>query len=111
MEKISKVFYTIANIFNWIMAIICIALIAFGILALVGVIPNGGDALKYGSIGTIVVFSIILIICLITIAMVRRAKDPHSTKLWDILFIIFGIFEWNIFYILGGIFGLIAIRR
>ena len=111
MEKLSKIFYTIANIFNWIMAFICIAMIAFGVLALVGVIPNGGDALKYGSIGTIVFFSIVLIICLITIAMVRRAKDSNSSKLWDILFIIFGFFEWNIFYILGGIFGLIALRR
>ena len=111
MEKLSKVFYSIANIFNWIAAIICILVIAVGVLGLTGIIPLSGDALKYASIGSIVFFSIILILCLITIAMVRRAKDSHSSKLWDILFIIFGIFEWNPFYILGGIFGLIAIRR
>lgn len=110
MEKLSKVFYSIANIFNWIIAVLCIIGIALSIMTIAG-IWQGGDILRYGSIGTLVFLSIVLIVCLITIWMVRRAKDSHSSKLWDILFIIFGIFEWNPFYILGGIFGLIAIRR
>ena len=54
---------------------------------------------------------IIFIVCWITIAMVRRAKAQGTSKAWDLLFLILGIVGANIFYFLGGLFGLIAPRR
>ena len=108
MEKASRVMYSIANFFTWIIVLLAIAGIVFSSLALAHVIQlEEGQNLGLGSlIGCI----FILIVALITIAMVRRAKAADSSKAWDVLFIIFGVFGGNIFYILGGIFGLVARR-
>ena len=108
MERASRVMYSIANFFTWIVVILSIVGIVFSSLAIVGRLGQDFNAL---GVGTLVYFIILLIISLVTIAMVRRAKAKDSSKLWDILFIILGVLGGNIFYILGGIFGVIAIRR
>lgn len=109
MEKASRVMYSIANFFTWILAIIAIAGIVFSVLALVHVNVGDLDMSKLG-VGTLVGCIFVLIVCLITIFMVRRAKDKNSSKGWDVLFIVLGFLGGNIFYILGGIFGLVARR-
>ena len=111
MEKASRVMYSIANFFTWILAILAIAGIVICSLMMANVIPVEGDIAAYANIGGIVYFAIILIVALITIAMVRRAKAQGSSKGWDVLFIILGVLGANIFYILGGIFGVIAPRK
>ena len=110
MEKASKVMYSIANFFTWILVILSIVGIVFAVLGIVGVIAMEGDLAALAGIGTIVYLAIILIVGLITIAMVRRAKANGSSKGWDLLFMILGIVGGNIFYFLGGLFGLIARR-
>ena len=109
MERASRVMYSIANFFTWILAILSIAGIVFCILAMTHVLPESIDA-TYFNVGGIVGYSIILIVAIITIAMVRRAKAAGSSKGWDVLFLVLGIIGCNIFYILGGIFGLVARR-
>lgn len=109
MEKASAVMYSIANFFTWILAILSIAGIVFSSLAIAHVAPDLIDPTKFG-VGTLVYFIIILLVALITIAMVRRAKAKGSSKGWDVLFLILGILGSNIFYILGGIFGIVARR-
>ena len=111
MEKASKVMYSIANFFTWVLVIICIAGIVIFSLMIPGIIPNTSGYNGAGLIGAIIYLSIVLVISLITIAMVRRAKADNSSKGWDFLFIILGVLGGNIFYVLGGIFGLIAPRR
>ena len=109
MEKASRVMYSIANFFTWILAILSIAGIVFCILAMTHVLPEGIDT-TYFNVGGIVGYSIILIVAIITISMVRRAKAAGSSKGWDVLFLVLGIIGCNIFYFLGGIFGLVARR-
>ena len=111
MEKASRVMYSIANFFTWILVILSIVGIVFGVLGLAGVIQLEGDAARLGAVGTLVYLGIILVVALITIAMVRRAKAKGTSKAWDLLFLILGIVGANIFYFLGGLFGLIAPRR
>ena len=111
MEKASRIMYSIANIFNWIAALIAIAGIVLSSLAIAGVLPAEMNQDGLIGVGLLVYCIIILIVCLIIIAMVRRAKSQNSSKAWDVLFIILGVFSGNLFYILGGIFGLIAVRR
>ena len=106
MEKASKVMYSIANFFTWVLVVFCIAGIVIASLSLANVIKD----VDFSPLGLIISLSIILIVSLITIAMVRRAKADNSSKGWDVLFIILGVFGGNIFYILGGIFGLVAPR-
>ena len=114
MEKASKVMYSIANFFTWIVVIVSIAVIVIASLHMGGIMnweyPDGIPS-QGSDIGMIVMFGIFLVISLITIAMVRRAKADNSSKAWDFLFLILGIFGGNLFYFLGGLFGLIAVRR
>ena len=115
MEKASKVMYSIANFFTWIIAILCIVGIVFSGLAMAGKLIEWGwtgeGENPFLGVGSLVTLIIVLIVCLITIAMVRRAKADNSSKAWDVLFLILGIFQGNIFYVLGGLFGLIAVRK
>ena len=108
MEKASKVMYSIANFFVWIVVLLMVAGIVFCVLGALNVFQiNPEQPLGWGHM---VPFIIVLVIALITIAMVRRAKASDSSKAWDFLFMILGIFGGNIFYFLGGLFGLIARR-
>ena len=111
MERASKVMYSIANFFTWILVLLAVAGIVLCSLVLAGV--NLGEAATGANlgVGTLVGCIIIFIVGIITIAMVRRAKNSNSSKGWDVLFLILGIFGGKIFYFLGGLFGLIAVRR
>ena len=110
METASRVMYTIANIFTWILIITGIFGIVMFSLMLTGVIENTSAYEGASLVGAIIALSIVVFFSFITVLMVRRAKAKGSSKGWDFLFIIFGILGGNIFYILGGIFGLIAPR-
>ena len=109
MERASRVMYSIANFFTWITAFCCIAGIVLSILQITQVININTGSNDYG-VASLVAFIFFLIVALVTIAMVRRAKAKNSSKAWDVLFLILGIVGWNIFYILGGIFGIVAVR-
>lgn len=111
MEKASKVMYSIANIFNWILLLTGIAGIVLLSLMFTGVIPNTSEYEGASLIGAIIAVSVITFFALITVLMVRRAKADNSSRGWDFLFIILGVLSSNIFYILGGIFGLVAPRK
>ena len=65
----------------------------------------------FGQWGVLIPLIVVALACLITIWMVRKAKAEGSSKAWDVLFIIIGIFDANIFYVLGGIFGVLARRN
>ena len=112
MEKASKVMYSIANFFTWIVVIFCIVGIVFSSLTIAGVNAEWLQSAKDAGlgIGTLIGCIIVLLVSFITIAMVRRAKADDSSKAWDVFFMIVGIFGGNIFYLLGGIFGLVARR-
>ena len=109
MHKASYVMYSIANFFTWIVVLLSIAIIVLSILGGANVVP----ALREAGFnwGYMVYGIVLLIVSLITIAMVRRAKAKGSSKAWDVLFIILGVLGANIFYVLGGIFGLFARKQ
>ena len=112
MERASRVMYSIANFFTWILVIISIVGIVFSIIAMVNPdFVKAVEELPFIGAGSLVYLIIVLIVGLITIFMVRRAKAKDSSKGWDILFLVLGILGSNIFYVLGGIFGIIAVRR
>lgn len=112
MERASRVMYSVANFFTWIIAILCIVGIVFSVLDITNVfhIDTGAGTPSYG-VGSLIAFIFFLLVALVTIAMVRRAKAKDSSKMWDVLFLILGIIGGNIFYVLGGIFGIVATRR
>ena len=109
MERASRVMYSIANFFTWIIALISIAGIVFSILWMCKVLPQDVNIGIIGA-GSLVYYIVLLVVSLITICLVRIAKDKRSSKGWDVLFLVLGILGGNIFYILGGIFGIVAVR-
>ena len=108
METASKVMYSIANFFTWILVILSLTGIVFCALDLANVWHPDLPLLGAGGL---VYYIVILIVALITIALVRKAKGKNTSKGWDILFLVLGVIGANIFYFLGGLFGLIAPRK
>ena len=106
MSKASAVMYSIANIFNWIALILAVVGIVLSILGGTNAVPDIAQAGM--GWGTLVYFIIMLLAALVIIWMVRKAKAKGTSKAWDILFIVLGVLSSNVFYILGGIFGLVA---
>lgn len=107
MGAASKVMYTIANIFNWIIAITAIACIVLTALAMANILPPEVDR-TFLTQGYLVYYIILLIVSIVAICLVRIAKRNGTSKAWDVFFIVVGVLEFNIFYILGGAFGLVA---
>ena len=75
-----------------------------------GIVRNDTGLANADLMRVLIAFSIALFFSLLLIMMVRIAKARGSSKAWDFLFIILGILSGNIFYILGGIFGLFALN-
>ena len=108
MSGASKVMYTIANVFNYIALVLGIAGIVVISLVLCGVIPNNTEYTYSSLLVLVISTSIAVFFTFILIAMTRVAKANGSSKGWDFLFIILGVLGFDIFYVLGGIFGLFA---
>ena len=88
MEKASRVMYSIANFFTWLLLLLCATGIVLFSLMFAGIIPNTSGYEGATLIGAIVYLSIVLFFSFITILMVRRAKAQGSSKGWDVLFLI-----------------------
>lgn len=111
MEKASKVMYKIANIFNWIELVCGIILIVVGILMVSGAVAADSASsagIAGGGAGVMGVGIWMLIVSIVMVVMTRVAYAKGSSKGWDIFFLVFGIVAENVFYVLGGIFGLVA---
>ena len=110
MSGASKVMYTIANVFTWIVVLLAATGIVLFPLMMVGIIENNTGYNNAQLIGMIVYLSLVILFSLVAISMVRIAKRNGSSKGWDLLFVILGALSGNPFYILGGIFGLLAAK-
>jgi|GEM_PF-3819972 len=107
MENASRVMYKIANVFNWIVAICGIVIIVFSILG--GLNVNLGENFTNGFNWSNLWEGIwLLVISIVLIVLTRVAYKKGSSKGWDILFLVLGIIDLNVFYVLGGIFGIVA---
>ena len=111
MEKASKVMYKIANVFNWILLVCGIIFLIFGILVNTGAIQATGsdpEAIAAGAVALIVFGVWFIIDPIVMIVLTRKAEKAGASKGWDILFLVLGIIGENVFYFLGGLFGLIS---
>lgn len=108
MSGASKVMYSIANFFTWLIVLSCVVGIIIFPLQVAGIIERSPEMTDSNLIGYSIGLGVVLLFSLISIAMVRAAKKSGTSKAWDFLFIIIGIFSGNIFLLLGGIFGMVA---
>ncbi len=109
MKVASRVMYTIANFFTWIEVLVCITGIIVIPLMMSGVITNNNGYSNQYLQSAVITLAFVLFFSLILIGMVRIAKSRESSIFWDILFLFLGIITGNIFYMLGGIFGMFSL--
>ena len=85
-----------------------------GILMAVGAVNGAhltGEAAVLAASGPSVMIGLgiyVIIITIVVIVLTRKAYAKGSSKGWDIAFMVIGICGQNVFYFLGGLFGLIA---
>lgn len=119
MKTASKVMYTIGRIFNILAIIACVILIVVGIVAMVmpGKLAESSDDITTADeakamgmsilIAGAVLFAVYTVICVLA-GHARKALNNNKTEnAPHIIMIIVGIFG-DIFYLLGGIFGLVG---
>lgn len=120
MKSASKAMYTIGRVFNIIALIGVIIVLAIGIFFAVtgktvtGTDENGAEVELDGRVVGVTmvivgaVFTVVYLVLILLAGHARKALNNDKTEnAPHILMIIIGIFG-DIFYLLGGIFGLIA---
>ena len=115
MQNASNTMYRIGRIFTIIELILGPIFLAIGIIAsIVGALKDPQDAALISSGGTLIgwgiYFIIVSILCLIFVGKAQKELANRDSKNPTpfILTIVFGAIAQNVFYVLAGIFGLIA---
>ena len=112
MKNASKTMYKIGRIFSFVLlGITAILTIIYSILMIVEI--TKGNFPRY--LGDVIKFSIWLSLVIVVIILASNAlrameKDDKSNGP-HIVMIVFGAISGDVFYLLGGIFGLIAIGQ
>ena len=113
MKENSKLMYRLGRIFSFVfLGIACGLFVLHMILMIVHIVQEkdfGNDISRMISTSIWIVLLIVLI-CLATRAMVSIENEPKNNSP-HIVMIVFGALTGDIFYILGGIFGLVAIGQ
>ena len=119
MENASKVMYIIGKVFN-ILGIIAFAFMLFAGIMVVSnpaefvgpnLVASVEEAITLGT-GVIIASAIGLVISIVALVLANRAtKQLNSGKANNtphIIMIVIGVLGTDLFYLLGGIFGLVA---
>ena len=119
MKKAAKIMYTLGIIGNFIMIIFCLIGMIISLVGVANVEEIIGSITEFSqeevtaAIAFLTSFSIIyLIIYIVTVilAFVAKSKVNDGKKSFfpHILVLVIGVIGWNVFYILGGIFGIVV---
>ena len=109
MKNASKTMYRIGNIFTYIFIGLGALLFIIGLICVIAgdaaVNAAGGSCL-----GTGIYFLVTSILCLVFVSKAQKELEDESkeNKTPFIITIVFGAIADNVFYVLAGIFGLIA---
>lgn len=109
MKNASKTMFNIGNIFNIVLIALGALLVLIGIICFAAGGPEAAAPAGY-CIGWGIYFLVTSILCLVFVGKAKKELEDESRK--DnkpfIITIIFGAISDNVFYVLAGIFGLIA---
>lgn len=121
MKSASKIFYMIGFVFNIIAIIFGGLLLAFSIMGLtdhelflkiVTEVNRGEQLVRDTLILMIVLLSIELVLDIIFLVIILRARknlnEGNGKLSTHVVLLIAGILASNLFYLLGGVFGLVA---
>ena len=119
MKKAAKIMYTLGIIGNFCMIFVCLIGMIISLVGVANVEEIIGSITEFSqeevtaAIAFLTSFSIIyLIIYIVTVilAFVAKSKVNDGKKSFfpHILVLVIGVIGWNVFYILGGIFGIVV---
>ena len=121
MKSASKIFYMIGFVFNVIAIIFGGLLLAFSIMGLtdhelflkiVAEVNRGEQLVRDSLILIIILLSIELVLDIIFLVIILRARknlnEGNGKLSTHVVLLIAGILASNLFYLLGGVFGLVA---
>ena len=118
MKKAAKIMYTIALVFTIIALIFAIITDISGLLAMLGVVKRDGttdaamswQAAGGMTLGVGIYLTIVYIISIIFLCWAKKSFD-NGNVVPHIIALVVGVISGNIFLILGGIFGILAIKQ
>ena len=115
MRESSKTMYKIGRIFSFVLlGLSCILAVLHLVLMIVYSLDNtqGSWTSELGSLVSTVIWIsfIIVVICLASNA-IEKTETDKANKAPHITMIVFGALSGDVFYVLGGIFGLVAISQ
>jgi len=113
MKNASKTMFNIGNIFTLIYLVLGALFFVIGLITVIVGAANSDAALTASGgtlIGWGIYFVVTSILCLIFVGKAKRELADESTRRPApfIITIVFGAIASNVFYVLAGIFGLIA---
>ena len=115
MKNSSETMYKIGRIFSFVLLGIAALLLVIHTILMIVAFANGHTGAGTGYIGNMIGDSIWLALIIVVICLASKAINamdqnekevaPHVTM------IVFGALSCDVFYVLGGIFGIIAINQ
>ena len=120
MKKAAKIMYTLGIIGNFCLIFVCLIgmlISLIGVANIEEIIRNANTQFTEEQIAAVLAFFtsftiVYLIIYIVTVilAFVAKSKVNDGKKSYfpHILVLVIGVVGWNVFYILGGIFGIVA---
>ena len=115
MRESSKTMYKIGRIFSFVLLGIAVLLAILHLVLMFVYIADetkGVWANELGSlIGTIIWLGFIVVVIILATNAIHKTEEEKDNKAPHITMIVFGAISGDIFYLLGGIFGLVAIAQ
>ncbi len=109
MRNASKTMYKIGRVFSFVLLGIA-AIVAVLYLILMIVDLANGNGLHYlgNLIGTILWLGFIIVVIILASNAIKATEEDNQNPGPHVVMIVFGALSGDVFYLLGGIFGLIA---
>ena len=116
MRNASQVMYKIGRIFSFVLlALFAVLFVVYSILLVVHNIQDAGAAVIGSDIGTmiwaLIWTGLVIVLIILATRAIKTMQEDSKANAPHIVMIVFGAITGDIFYLLGGIFGLIAIGQ
>ena len=116
MRNASQVMYKIGRIFSFVLlALFAVLFVVYSILLVVHIIQDAGAAVIGSDIGTmiwaLIWTGLVIVLIILATRAIKTMQEDSKANAPHIVMIVFGAITGDIFYLLGGIFGLIAIGQ
>ncbi len=109
MRNASKTMYRIGRVFSFILlGIAAIVAILFTVFMIVDLASDKGLHYLGNLISTLIWLAFIIVVIVLATNAIKNTEEDNKNPGPHIIMIVFGALSGDVFYLLGGIFGIIA---